>query len=158
MVLYSGQPQRYAYSTETEEPVILNQNLSSPEVKIINVRTKEEFRTSVRNFGTEKKQLLLDELPKEAGHFLVNDGTSIIQSISYNFPRTESVPEFYTKDELQKQISATKSDQIQLIEPDVKNFSETVLNLNNGKQLWKYFVVLAIFFLLCEVAIIKLWK
>ena len=158
MVLYSGQPQRYAYSTETEEPVILTQNLSSAEVKIINVRTKEEFRTSVRNFGTEKKQLLLDELPKEAGHFLVNDGNSTIQSISYNFPRTESIPEFNTKEELQKQIGATKNSQIQLIESTDKNFSETILSLNNGKQLWKYFIGLAIFFLLCEVAIIKLWK
>ena len=158
MVLYSGQPQKYAYSTENEEPVILNQNMTSGEVKIVNVQTKEAYRTSVRNYGPEKKQLVLDDLAKEAGHYLVQEGNSTVQSISYNFPRTESIPEFYSAEELQKQIKNKNLKQIQLVEPDVANFSEAVQGLNNGKQLWKYFVVLAIFFLCCEMAIIRFWK
>lgn len=158
MVLYSGQPQKYAYSTENEEPVILNQNMTSGEVKIVNVQTKEEYRTSAKNYGPEKKQLVMDDLAREAGHYLVQDGNSTVQSISYNFPRTESIPEFYSVEELQKQIKDKNLKQIQLVEPNVANFSEAVQGLNNGKQLWKYFIVMAILFLFCEMAIIRFWK
>lgn len=158
MVLYSGQPQKYAYSTENEEPVILNQSQSSDELKIVNLQTKEEFRTSARNYGPEKKQLILDDLVREAGHYLVQNGNNMIQSISFNFPRTESIPEFYSVEELQKQIKDKDLKQVQLIESDTVNFSETVQSLNNGKQLWKYFIVIAIFFLCCEMAIIRFWK
>jgi hypothetical protein len=158
MVLYSGQPQKYAYSTENEEPVILNQSQSSDELKIVNLQTKEEFRTSARNYGPEKKQLILDDLVREAGHYLVQNGNNTIQSISFNFPRTESIPEFYSVEELKKQIKDKDLKQVQLIESDTVNFSETVQSLNNGKQLWKYFIVIAIFFLCCEMAIIRFWK
>lgn len=158
MVLYSGEPQKYAYSTEGDEAVILNQNPNSDELKVINIQTKDEFKTSVRNHGTEKKQLLLDELPKEAGHYLVMNGNETIQSISYNYPRKESIPEFYTEDDLQRLIQSREFKQFQLIESSNVNFSETVRNLNNGKQFWKYFIILAIFFLFCEMAIIRFWK
>jgi hypothetical protein len=158
MVLNSGEPQKYAYSTENDDAVILNQNPNSDELKIVNVQTKDEFKTSVRSHGTEKKQLIVDDLPKEAGHYLIKDGDETIQSISYNFPRKESVPEFYTEDELRKQIDSKEFTQFQVIESTNASFSEKVQNLNNGKQLWKYFIVLAIFFLACEMAIIRFWK
>jgi len=158
MVLNSGEPQKYAYSTENDDAVILNQNPNSGELKIVNVLTKDEFKTSVRSHGTEKKQLIVDDLPKEAGHYLIKDGDETIQSISYNYPRKESVPEFYTEDELRKQIDSKEFRQFQVIESSNASFSETVQNLNNGKQLWKYFIVLAIFFLACEMAVIRFWK
>ena len=158
MVLNSGEPQKYAYSTENNDAVILNQTPNSSELKIINVRSKDEFKTSARSHGTEKKQLILDELPKEAGHYLIKDGDETIQSISYNFPRKESIPEFYSEDDLKKQIDSKEFRQFQVIELSNVNFSETVQNLNNGKQLWKYFVALAILFLVCEMTIIRFWK
>ena len=158
IVLYSGAPQKYDYSTENDDAVILNQNPNSDELTIVDVQTKDEFKTSVKSHGTEKKQLFLDELPKEAGHYLIMDGKEILQSISYNYPRKESIPEFYNEEDLQKQIDSKGLKQIQLIKSTGENFTETAQNINNGKQLWKYFIFLAIFFLLCEMSIIRFWK
>jgi hypothetical protein len=113
---------------------------------------------TVRNAGEGRKQLVLADIPLDAGHYLVRDENQTIQSVSFNYPRKESVQEFYSADELQSLIKTSGFKQIQLIEsPDV-NFTETLQNLNNGKQLWKHFVMLAIFFLLCEMAIIRFWK
>lgn len=161
MVLNSEELQRYAYSIESEEPVMLNQNqLSSEvnEVKITNVQTREEFKVSARNADVGRKQLLLDNLISQAGHFLVKDKDEPIQSISYNFPRKESIPEFYSLEELNNLIRSNNLKQTQLIEPTEGNFSQTLQDLNNGKQLWKLFISLAIFFLICEMAVIRFWK
>jgi len=158
MVLYSGEHQVYAYSTESEEPVVLNSNRSSGEITLVNLKTKEEYKTSVRNFDTDKKQLVLDDLPKDAGHYLVKDGSQIIQSISYNYPRKESVPEFLSNSDIRKMLQSKIFKQFQLIENPSGNLSETVQDLSGGRQLWKYFVAMALAFILCEIAIIRFWK
>jgi len=158
MVLNSGEPQKYAYSIDDDEPVILNQSQNPGELKITNLRTKDVFLTSLRTLGSGKKQLLLDELPKQAGHYLIQDGTQTIQSISYNYSRKESILEFYSEEDLQKLIKTPEFKQFQVIGSANLKFSEAIQDLNNGKQLWKYFIVLAIFFLFCEMAVIRFWK
>ena len=158
MVLNSGEQQTYALSIENNDPVSINQNEITNKLKVINLRTKEEFLSEVRTVGSGKKQLILDEMPKEAGHYLIHDDDQVIQSISYNFSRKESVPEFYTEEELKKLMDRKGFEQFQVIQSTDLNFSETLQDLNNGKQLWKYFIMLAIFFLMCEMAIIRFWK
>jgi hypothetical protein len=158
MVLNSGESQKYAYPIESDDPVILNPDISQNRLKIINSRTKEEFLTEARTIGSGKKQLILDDLSKEAGHYLIQDGDKVIQSVSYNYPRKESLPEFYSETDLAKLIENSGLKQFQIIESSDVNFSETLHEINNGKQLWKYFIMLAIFFLFCEMAVIRFWK
>jgi len=158
MVLNSGDHQKYAYSMDNEEPVFLNQNLNPTALKIVYLQSKEEFLSSLRTTGSGKKQLILDELPKQAGHYLVKDGNQTIQSISYNYSRKESVPDFYTEEDLQKIIQSDKFKQFQLVKSSEITLGETLKELSNGKQLWKYFILLAILFLFCEIAIIRFWK
>lgn len=158
MVLNSGESQKYAYPIESDDPVILNPDISQNRLKIINSRTKEEFLTEARTIGSGKKQLILDDLSKEAGHYLIQDGDKVIQSVSYNYPRKESIPEFYSENDLTKLIENSGLKQFQIIESSDVNFSETLHDLNNGKQLWKYFIMLAIFFLFCEMVVIRFWK
>jgi len=158
IVLYSGEHQVYAYSTESEEPVILNSNHSSGEITIVNLKSKDEYKTSVKNIGADKKQLILDDLPKDAGHYFVKDGNDVIQSISYNYPRKESVPEFLNEKDLHKLLQSSSFKQFQIIENPSGSISEAVEDLSNGRQLWKYFAALALLFIFCEIAIIRFWK
>lgn len=158
MVLNSGEHQKYAYSTENEEPLILSKIQIPVQVKIVNVQTNQEFLSSVRTVGSGKKQLNLDELPKEAGHYLIQDGNRTIQSLSYNYSREESIPEYFSEEDLQDWIKSQKIKQMHVINPTDQNFSEILQDLNNGRQLWKYFIILAVIFLFCEMAVIRFWK
>jgi len=157
MVLNSGDPQEYARSTENEEPVILNQQQESGELKIVNVQTKEEFLVSLRTIGGGKKQLLLDEIPKTSGYYLVQNGAQILQPISYNYPRTESISEYYTSAEFEKTIGSSNLKNVHLLDSEA-GFNEALQKLTSENQLWKYCILLVLLFLLCEVAIIRFWK
>jgi len=86
------------------------------------------------------------------------DDAQPFQSISYNFSRKESVPEYYNEDDLKKLMERKGFEQFQVIQSTDLSFSETLQDLNNGKQLWKHFIVLSILFLFCEMAIFRLWK
>lgn len=159
MVLNSGGIKRYAYTIGNDESLILNQNQNiSDELKIKNVQTNDEFLLPVRTIGTGQKILALDKLPEMAGHFLVSNGDQVIQPLSFNYSRNESVQEFYSAEELKTILESNKFRNFQLIESTNLTFTETLQDLNNGKQLWKYFIILAFIFLLCEIAIIRFWK
>ena len=161
IVLNSEELQKYAYSIESDEPVILNQisfQEKLNELKLINIQTKDEFKVSVRNSGIGRKQLVLNDVISEAGHYLVNAGNHTIQSVSYNFSRKESIPEFYSTEDISNQIKSNNLKQIQLIDATENNFSTILNDLNNGKQFWKLFILLTMFFLSCEMAVIRLWK
>ena len=161
MVLNSEEVQQYAYPIESDEPVILNQHQLQGELnelQLTNVQSKEEFKVSARNSGIGRKQLILNDLISDAGHYLVSDENIPIQPISYNFPRKESIPEFYGIEEINDLVDANNLEQMQVIDASKGNFTEILQDLNNGKQLWKFFIFLAVFFLLCEMAVIRFWK
>lgn len=158
MVLQSGLQQKYSYSIDSDEPVLLNSNSPISELKTISQQTKEEFITSIRTVGKGKQQLILDELPKNAGHYLISEGNQAIQSVSYNYSRLESDNKFYDDSELQKLMQSSNFKQFQLIKTSDSGLSETLQDYSNGKQLWKYCIIIAILFMMCEVAIIRFWK
>lgn len=158
MVLNSGTRQKYAYSLELNDPVFMNQNIQQSEIKILNHQTKDEFITSARTLGSGRQQIILDVLPLNAGHFLIRDGDQTIQSISFNFSRSESDADFFTDKELQKMMQSGNFKQFQLIDSLNSGVSETLQDYSNGKQFWKHFILLAIIFLMCEMAIIRFWK
>ena len=156
IALNSGAPQEYARSTENDEPVVLNIP-ESGELKLVNPQTKEEFIISTRTMGNGEKQLLLDEVSKTSGHFLVESGNQILQSISFNYPRKESSTDYCTSADFEKLMSSTNHKTLQLLDSKAR-FDETLQILSSGNQLWKYCILLSLLFLLCEVAIIRLWK
>jgi len=158
MVLQSGVQQKYSYSIDSDDPILLNSSTAISELKTINQQTKDEFITSVRTIGAGKQQLILDVLPKSAGHYLIRDGNQVIQSISYNYSRKESDTGFYDDGELQKLMQSSNFKQFQLIQSSEAGLSESLQDYSNGKQLWKHFIIIAILFMMCEMAIIRFWK
>ncbi|MFY9151412.1 MAG: BatA domain-containing protein [Prolixibacteraceae bacterium] len=159
MALYSGGTMKYAYSIGKDESIVLNQNQDiSGELKIRNLQTNDEFLLPARTIGTGQKILNLNDLPEVAGHYLILNDEQPVQPLSFNYSRQESVPEFYSPEELKTILQAYSFKNFQLIESTEMSFSETLQDLNNGKQLWKHFIILAFIFLLCEIAIIRFWK
>lgn len=159
MVLFSGGSQKYACTIGKDESIVLNPKQKiSENLKIKNVQTKDEFLVTTRNTGTGQKILNLDDLPEIAGHYLILEEDKEVQPLSFNYSRQESNPDFYLTDELKTVLKSDQFTNFQLIGSTAMSFSETLQELNNGKQLWKYFIVLAFLFLLCEIAIIRFWK
>ena len=158
MVLNSEAPQKYVYSIENEEPVTLDQNQVANELKLINHQTNDEYKVSTRNSGAGNRQIIMDDLIIRAGHYVIYDGKTPVQSLSYNYPREESVPDFMTAQDMKDQFTAGSLQQMQLVDAADTNFREVLQDLNNGKQLWKMFMGLSILFLMIEMAVIQFWK
>ena len=82
-----------------------------------------------------------------AGNYLITQKQQPILGISYNYDRTESILEFFSQDELQQMTDS------KIIDTN-ENLTTIVKEQQEGTPLWRIALLLAIFFIITEMALI----
>ncbi|MCY2687101.1 BatA domain-containing protein [Salinimicrobium sp. TH3] len=95
-----------------------------------------------------KVEILLDELPKEPGHYDVLQEEKVLRSLSFNVSRSESDP-------VNTELNEREGIFVHSSVPEV--FSE-IKSANEVDSLWKWFVIFTLFFLITEIFILKFLK
>lgn len=95
---------------------------------------------------------------KKAGNYHLFRSKEAIMDISFNYNRIESKLDFYTTDDIKKQITDNQLTNFKLIESKNKQLGLLIKEINQGIKLWKLFVLLALIFLLGETILIRFWK
>lgn len=91
------------------------------------------------------------------GYYALYEGDSLISYIAINTPKAESIFNFYTLDELKTWAKAYPN--VKVAEsPEGENLLQEVKAAYIGIALWKYCIAAALFFLLCEVLLIRFFK
>lgn len=113
-----------------------------------------------KEFVPEQKIIgntLIFNLPKETldpGYYLLKYRGNIIKTLAFNHNNTESKLDSYSAEDLKKQFKGQKN--VKVI--DEKYADEAVQNIqeqDQGVSLWKYCLILSLFFLALEVAFIR---
>ncbi len=108
------------------------------------VKDDFEFIPQQRLFSN-RVQLDFNENPKDDGIYELREGEKGIQDISFNHDRKESQLIYLDPEQLNKNSVATSIDSL----------FESIKKENAVKELWKWFVILALFFMLVEILIQK---
>ncbi len=95
---------------------------------------------------------------KEAGNYLLTLGDSILAKVSFNYNRKESGGSFPEQSEVEKALDQAGFSGAAVLDGNQKEIKQTVLQLDEGKPLWKWFVILALVFLLCEILLLRFFK
>ncbi len=93
-----------------------------------------------------------------AGHYLVRQEEETLTSLAFNYDRKESDFRYFSPEELKQQINISNLQNAAVIESVDTGFSEVLDDIQKGKQLWKWCIALALFFILAEVLIARFWK
>lgn len=129
------------YEIGKNNDIIVPINTSAEEVlKITN--NENEFIPLQRQFKNYVQLTTYNE-PKKAGNYLVKNGKTTIQSISYNYNREEN-----------KYNAYTFSDEM-VINASLKRSIENNIQANHSTDLWKWFITFALLFLLVEIILLK---
>ncbi|MGQ7946982.1 BatA domain-containing protein [Flavobacterium sp. WC2509] len=116
--------------------------------EILTVKNQEEQFTPVQQLLNNKVQLFFNDYPEKAGNYTIYDSTKPIENISFNYARTES-----NLDQINESLLSDykTSDSITTI-------FDTLQSNRSDNQIWKWFIIFALLFLLLEMAIIKFVK
>ena len=94
----------------------------------------------------------------EAGNYLISLGDSIISSISFNYNRSESNSDRLTQENLTENLEKSGIKHYNILNGAKKDLRQEVNQLDEGKPLWKYFIIATLLFLLIEILLIRYLK
>lgn len=159
MAILSLKPSPIYYKTAINEAITLNSNsnFSDKPLHIIKDDKKVDVIPEHRvmdNFTT----LFTQNQITEAGQYEVIENGNVIKDLAFNFDRKESDMNFMSQEDLQKQIDEKGLKNVGIIMPNEKTLTNALQEVNDGKKLWKLFLILALVFLAAEILIIRLFK
>lgn len=94
----------------------------------------------------------------EAGNYLIKSGDLSIMGLSVNYDRKESNLDYYTNKELKDLIETHSLSSFSILEGQQQQITESIKEFNQGRQLWKLFLIFALAFILLEVLLIRWMK
>jgi hypothetical protein len=127
-------------------------------IHIINKQNKNDFIPQQLNSNNGvKTKLMLGGTITESGFYNVISGSSNITSLAFNYNRLESKMEFYNPQqitELAKKYVTISN----VIDKPKELTGESIKQMDNGTQLWKWFILACLFFILSEILLIRYLK
>lgn len=94
---------------------------------------------------------------KNAGNYLIFNNKDSIMPISFNYNRSESVFKKIDWKLISDFIKNNKINNLNILSPQIP-LNDIIINLHQGKPIWKYFLVLALIFLGFEVLLLRFLK
>jgi hypothetical protein len=166
MSILSLKPSPVYYKTAVNEAIVLNtaSNFSDKPLHIIKdasptgaAVTKVDIIPEHRLVNNATTLFTQNQIT-EAGYYEVKEDAVTLRDLAFNFDRKESDMNFMNGEGLQKQIDENGLKNIAVIEPTEKTLTNALQELNDGKKLWKLFLILALMFLAAEILIIRLFR
>lgn len=138
-------PQLY-YTIGTKNTIDINIRLGQDE--ILKLDNAEASIVPLQQTYSHKVQLITDEYPNTAGIFKLKSQDNVVRHLSYNYNRNESNPNYIN---LSQVTNSVKNNSVASAIDDIKSTT-------NVNELWKWFVIFAIAFLIIEMLILKFLK
>tara|TARA_R110002096_G_scaffold422429_5_gene628925 strand:+ start:9220 stop:11244 length:2025 start_codon:yes stop_codon:yes gene_type:complete len=154
-----------ALQSGSSKPLYYNLNHTSIEISSSKLDAKKEAALHIIGNGQDfipaqryiKGKLVLDltdEL-KQAGHYELVKGDQSLGFISFNYNRNESDLQFYSSGELEAEAKI-HGQSIKIIDEPAAVLSNAISTLQEGTPLWKYFIILALFFIALEILFLRI--
>jgi hypothetical protein len=135
-----------ALTIGNNNPFFINATLSKDE--ILKVKNNSENFIPVQQMLNDKVKLTLNDYPEQAGNYGIYNQNELLQNISFNYNRTES--------DLAQANENVLSDYKTI--DTIETIFYTLQTERTDNQIWKWFVIFALLFLVTEMAIIRFVK
>jgi hypothetical protein len=82
----------------------------------------------------------------------------LVLPLSFNFSRKESMLNCFSEDELSDLILKKGLKTFSIIENSESNTTNQMIEISEGKKLWKFFIILSLLFISIEVILLRVLK
>lgn len=126
---------------------------------IYSIKKQNKESEFIPGFQTRNKRLLLnikDQL-HESGIYMLNKNKQLIDYLAFNYQRTESDLNYFTKSQLES-ISLETGLNFRIIDQSKDLLMQELEQIKEGKPLWKLFIILSLVFILIEVFLLRYLK
>ncbi|MFK7757612.1 MAG: BatA domain-containing protein [Flavobacteriales bacterium] len=138
--------------------VLKTANAKNPET-IIKLKSEagDEFIPEFRR-ADGVFEVFLGTDARVSGNYAVNADEQQIGAIGINYNRKESDISYYDAYDLNQELMRLGYSNSNVITSEINTISASIEDVNEGKTLWKSFIIMALLFLGIEIILIKFWK
>lgn len=156
MALFSGQNSTSSETLGDDRliPVTLTMD-GKDDLTVVNVTTGERFKPELVVRG-DGMGIYMHGQVRADGHHLLMNGTDTVQPLSFNYNRAESMLEHYSEKEYRQLADDAGLQRLEFVSASVGDVANTVSELQEGKRLWRLFLILALLFLAIETILVRL--
>lgn len=126
-------------------------------LKIRDVNGTYEFIPENRKIGHLEELYIYQQITR-AGNFELDYAGVPVSGLSFNYDRKESEMSFLTAEVLEQLVIDNRLSGVKILEPAGKPFAQALADMSRGIQLWKWFVLAALAFLLTEIVLLRFMK
>ena len=156
MALLSTPRQSIYHIVGSEESVNIG-NLSpggEPVFQLSDANGQLKFIPGYRTVNYSTYLYALDAI-KTAGNYHLTAGRDTLLVLSFNYDRRESAPDYLSVQELYDMAEMAGITNFAVISESERPVGQVISELTRGKQLWKYFIIAALVFLLAEIVALR---
>ncbi|MBK6370386.1 MAG: hypothetical protein IPF64_11350 [Flavobacteriales bacterium] len=102
-----------------------------------------------------RTELLLHDQDLPDGPYFITSGTDTLSAVALNLARRESDLQAFTGDELRALLTERGLTTFSVLEGGSEDLSLRLNELDQGRKLWKWFILFALLFLATEVFLIR---
>ncbi|MFD2562612.1 vWA domain-containing protein [Aquimarina rubra] len=115
---------------------------------ILSLESSQENIIPLQQSFASKVKITTEEVPTKAGIYALKDKEQFIQNVSYNYNTTESNLQYYD-------LSTTAEYEVS---DSITSLFEQIKEESSIHELWKWFIIFALIFLLIEILLLKYLK
>ena len=146
MAQNKGNSGKLSHTIGDNEVVLIDAITSKDEV--VSIQNKEESFIPIQQVLNTKIKISLGDLPENSGNFAIEKKEQNLKNISFNYTRAES--------DLSQKNETTFKDFTKV--NDISTVFNEIESSRSSKDLWKWFVIMALVFLISEMLIQKFVK
>lgn len=151
MAIYTSDFRQIAYTIGKDQLVSVDGAVLQPDEEI-SVTGAIEFIPGIASLGSTIMLDLQDQI-KKSGFYEVTQESRHLASLGFNYDRAESDLALVNENDFPSGPNVTL-----WTGDEERNFTQLIEETQQGKPLWKWCIVLALFFIGVEIALIRLWK
>ncbi len=150
------QPQLYYTIGKDQHVLVPRKQTQRDEVASLKSRNNgEQFIPEQQNRGNDLAVSFHNQITTP-GFYDLTFGDDTLSTWAMNFNRRESQLEYFSKKDLEN-ITKNSTAKVEILNFQVKDLTKSVADKLTGIALWRYFIMLALFFFLAEVLVLRLW-
>ncbi len=158
-IVLNSNPSNALYYTIGKNNAIMLPNNTKGNDCIVSVVNNNgiDFKPETQIKENNINLFLSDEI-KTAGNYLLKCNETILYGLAFNYDNKESKMPCYNIEEIKKIFIKYGFTNINILDINDEYISNNIRKINEGIQLWKYFLILALLFIMIEILLLRFLK
>jgi len=137
---------------------IFNSGISGD--RTLKIRSSEDLSEFIPGHFSQNRSLnlQLNNQVKYAGHYELLASEVVIKGLGFNYNRQESDMNFAGPAQIRDMLDRFQFRHSEILAGKGKPLTDTIKDMNQGKVLWKLFIILALIFLGLEIVLLRFWN